>query len=91
VNTLQFRFLGPLEVCFGDRRLSKPATLKSQSLLAYLVLHRAQPQPRERLAGMFWGERPERKARASLSTALWHIRHVLPDEDLILSNLHTVQ
>jgi DNA-binding SARP family transcriptional activator len=40
---------------------------------------------------MFWGERPERKARASLSTALWHIRHVLPDEDLILSNLHTVQ
>jgi ABC-type oligopeptide transport system substrate-binding subunit/DNA-binding SARP family transcriptional activator len=90
VNTLQFRFLGPLEVCFGDRRLSKPATLKSQSLLAYLVLHRAQPQPRERLAGMFWGERPERKARHSLATALWRIRRCLPDETLILANSHTV-
>jgi len=91
VTVLQFRFLGPLEIRCGDRQLSKPPTLKSQSLLAYLVLHRDQPQPRERLAGMFWGDRPERKARSSLSTALWHIRRCLPDEELVLSDLHTVQ
>lgn len=87
--TLQLYFLGPLDIRSGDRQLPKPPTLKSQSLLAYLVLHR--PQPRSRLAGLFWGDRPERKARHSLSTALWHIRHVLPDEDLVLSDLHTAQ
>jgi DNA-binding SARP family transcriptional activator len=60
-------------------------------LLAYLVLHRDQPQPRERLAGMFWGERPERKARHSLATALWHIRRCLREETFILSDSHTAQ
>jgi ABC-type oligopeptide transport system substrate-binding subunit/DNA-binding SARP family transcriptional activator len=91
VITLRFRFLGPLDIHSGDRQLPKPATLKSQSLLAYLVLHRDQPQPRERLAGMLWGERSERRARGSLSTALWHIRRCLPQDDLILSDPHTVQ
>jgi DNA-binding SARP family transcriptional activator len=91
VKALQFRVLGPLDIRCGDRELPKPPTLKSQSLLAYLVLHRDQPQPRERLAGMFWGDRPERKARRSLTTALWHIRRCLPQEDLILSDSHTVQ
>lgn len=69
---LQFYFLGPLDIRSGDRQLPRPPTLKSQSLLAYLVVHRNQPQPRERLTGLFWGERPEDKARRSLSTALWH-------------------
>ncbi len=89
--TLQLYFLGALDIRCGDRSLPKPATLKSQSLLAYLVLHRDRPQPRERLAEMFWGDRPERKARRSLATALWHIRRCLPDETLILSDSHTVQ
>ena len=91
MTTLQLCFLGPLGISCVDRKLSKPPTLKSQSLLAYLVLHREQPQLRDRLAEMFWGDRPERKARRSLATALWHIRRCLPDETLILSDSHTVQ
>jgi DNA-binding SARP family transcriptional activator/predicted ATPase len=91
VASLALYFLGPLSIRCGDQQLPKPPTLKSQSLLAYLVLHRDQPQPRERLAGLFWGERPEQKARGSLSTALWHIRRCLPDETTILSDSHTVQ
>lgn len=42
-----------------DEALPALPTLKSQSLLAYLVWHRHRPQPRERLAGLFWGDRPE--------------------------------
>jgi oligopeptide transport system substrate-binding protein len=84
-------FLGPLDIRHDGQSLPKPATLKSQSLLAYLILHQDQPQPRDRLAGLFWGHRPERRARRSLSTALWHIRHCLPDQDLILGDLHTAQ
>ena len=74
MSTLQPCFLGTLDLHYDDRPLPKPPTLKSQSLLAYLILHRHQPQPRDRLVGLFWGDRPERKARRSLTTALWHIR-----------------
>jgi predicted ATPase/DNA-binding SARP family transcriptional activator len=91
VATLQLYFLGPMDIRCDDRELLKPPTLKSQSLLAYLVLHRNWPQPRERLADLYWGDRPERKAHGSLSTALWHLRRCLPDEALILSDPYTVQ
>jgi len=91
MSTLQLYFLGTLDIRYDDRLLPKPPTLKSQSLLAYLILHRHRPQPRDRLIGLFWGDRPERKARHSLSTALWHIRRSLPYQELILSDPHTVQ
>ena len=51
--TLRLYFLGTLDIRSDDQPLPKPATLKSQSLLAYLILHRRQPQPRDRLVGLF--------------------------------------
>ncbi|NIN69471.1 MAG: AAA family ATPase, partial [Anaerolineae bacterium] len=89
--TLRLYFLGSLDIRYDGQQLPKPPTLKSQSLLAYLILHRDQPQPRDRLVDLFWGDRPEAKARRSLRTALWHIRRGLPDEALILSDRRTVQ
>jgi len=91
VATLRLYFLGTLDIYYNGQQLPKPPTLKSQSLLAYLILHRHRPQPRDRLAELFWGARPERKARRSLSTALWHIRRCLPEEGLILSDADTAQ
>ena len=90
MSTLRLYLLGTLNIRYGDQPLPKPATLNSQSLLAYLILHRRHPQPRDRLVGLFWGDRPERKARQSLATALWHIRRCLP-QDYILSDPHTAQ
>jgi len=87
----QLFLLGPLDMRHDGQQLPKPPALKSQSLLAYLVLHRHQAQTRERLAGLFWGDRPERKARSSLSTALWHLRRCLPTEACLLSDARTVQ
>ena len=91
MSTLRSYFLGTLDMRYDDQPLPKPPTLKSQSLLAYLILHRHRPQPRDRLVGLFWGDRPERKARRSLSTALWHIRRCLPHEGLILSDPQAAQ
>ena len=91
MSTLRLYFLGTLDIRHDDQQLPKPPTLKSQSLLAYLILHRQRPQPRDRLVGLFWGDRPERKARRSLSTALWHIRRCLPHEGLILSDPQAAQ
>jgi ABC-type oligopeptide transport system substrate-binding subunit/DNA-binding SARP family transcriptional activator len=91
VATLQLYFLGTLDLGYDGQQLPKPATLKSQSLLSYLILHRQTPQHRDKLATLFWGDRPESKARASLSTALWHIRRCLPEKRLMVSDPHTVQ
>ncbi|MGD1992076.1 MAG: AAA family ATPase [Anaerolineae bacterium] len=89
--SLQMVLLGALDMRSGGQQLPKPPTLKSQSLLAYLALHRDQPQPRDRLVGLFWAERPERNARRSLSTALWHIRRCLPFDSALISDVNAVQ
>jgi DNA-binding SARP family transcriptional activator len=89
--TLEVYLLGTLDMRCHGQQLPRPPTLKSQPLLAYLVLHRERPQNRERLAGIFWGDRPERKARRSLTTTLWHIRRCLPEAGYLLSEPQTVQ
>jgi DNA-binding SARP family transcriptional activator len=98
---LQVRCLGRLSLHCREapdhaaRELPLPATLKSQSLLAYLVVHRERPQSREHLAELFWGDRPEHNARRSSATALWQIRRCLPDaapgDDFILADAAAVQ
>lgn len=67
MSTLRLYFLGTLDIRYDGQELPKPPTLKSQSLLAYLILHRDQPQPRDRLVDLFWGDRPEAKARRRTS------------------------
>jgi len=88
--TLRVYLLDTLDIQYDGQQLPKPPTLKSQSLLVYLILHRDRPQPRERLVDLFWGDRAENKARRSLRTALWHIRRCLP-EGFIRSDPHSVQ
>jgi ABC-type oligopeptide transport system substrate-binding subunit/DNA-binding SARP family transcriptional activator len=91
VTALRFYLLGPFEALADERPLLPPPTVKSQSLLAYLLLHRDRPSPRELLAGLFWGDRTDHKARRSLSTALWHIRSCLEAGDLLLGDYAAVQ
>lgn len=94
---LHIRCLGRLSLHCQDepqlvaRELPFPATLKAQSLLVYLVMHRDQPQFRDHLAELFWGDRPERNARRSLTTALWQIRRCLPGENFLLTDAADVQ
>jgi DNA-binding SARP family transcriptional activator len=78
-------------VLVGDEFLPPPATLKARSLLAYLIVHRDRACPREQLADLFWPERPRDKALRSLSTALWHVRRVLPPGDYILADAQTLR
>lgn len=55
--------------------------VRQQSLLAYLVMHRDSPQPRQRLAFLFWPETSEAQARANLRKALYDLRRLLPSID----------
>ncbi len=52
---------------------------KAQGLLAFLALRPGQGHSREKLATLFWGDRPEGEARHSLRQALLALRKVLPD------------
>jgi DNA-binding SARP family transcriptional activator len=48
-----------------------------KALLGYLTLFRYRFHAREVLAGLFWGDSSEKRARSCLSTTLWRLRKVL--------------
>jgi hypothetical protein len=49
-NTLRVRLLGSLDIQLGNQPLPRLDSARAESLLAYLLLHRDAPQPRQRLA-----------------------------------------
>src|SRR5213594_3295057 len=51
------------------------ATHKTESLFVYLLLS-GQAVSRDRLAGIFWPNATEERARRNLSTALWRLKSV---------------
>ena len=55
-------------------------TRSAQTLLAFLLLHPHRYHPREVLAELAWGDRPDDQARAALNTALWRLRNLLEPE-----------
>ena len=82
---LEVRLIGTFEVKWDN----KPVTISSrtaQSLLAYLLLNAGKSYRREKLAGMFWPEATEKKARAYLRNELWHLRKAIPSNDFLISD-----
>lgn len=75
---------------FGRVRVSRgpdTAELKlvptAQTLLAYLLVGPQRFHPREVLAGLSWGDRPENQARSCLNTALWRLRRALEADQTV--------
>jgi len=79
---LKIHLLGEFRVYRGEERIELP-TKPIKSLLAYLLTHRERGFPPEMLAGTFWGEYSEEKARGSLNNALSVLRRTLPEESII--------
>lgn len=57
---------------------------RSIALVAYLCVHPGSPQPRQRIAGLFWPESTDAQALTNLRRELHQLRQVLGD-DLSLS------
>ena len=55
------------------------AKKKPRALLAYLALHPGQPQPRDKLAALLWGESSDEFARVNLRQILYQIRKAVPE------------
>lgn len=72
--------LGGFELRDANGIAGSLPTRKAQLLLAYLALPAGLAHAREKLAGLFWGERQDEQARGSLRNALAAIRAALgPD------------
>src|SRR5436853_3157664 len=92
VPTLHIRLLGDFSLIYGDRQVTSLNTMRLQSLLAYLVLHRDVPQQRQHLAFLFWPDSTEAQARNNLRQLLHQLRQVFPAvEDFLSADMHILQ
>src|SRR5687767_4284807 len=73
---------GGVRIAHDDQPADPRATKSIQALLAFLVIHRHHPHRRDVLAGLFWGDSSESRARSCLSTALWRLRAVLEPQGI---------
>lgn len=88
---LHVRLFGRLTLTWGQEALAPLRSSVARSLLAYLIVHRGRPIPREVLIGSFWPDRPEADGRKMLSNTLWQIRRDLdPAADRLQTDRHTV-
>jgi DNA-binding SARP family transcriptional activator len=82
--TLQIQLFGEFRLAHDDSQLTAFNTPKLQLLLAYLVLHRDAPQPRQSLAYRFWPDSNDSQARTNLRNALHLLRTALPNVEQFL-------
>ncbi|MEO1351114.1 MAG: BTAD domain-containing putative transcriptional regulator [Cyanobacteria bacterium J06635_15] len=84
---LQINLLG--DFCLIDQSATViELRLRSQQLLAYLILHRHTPQPRRRIAGQLWPDALESQARTNLRKELHHLRQACPMIDQLITVTH---
>ena len=89
VPTLEVSLLGTPEIRYGGEPTTI-SSIKAQALFYYLITTR-QPQTREKLANLFWGDTPERHARGSLRNTLYNIRRAFSSLDPIIADNQTVR
>jgi len=81
MGILQVELFGGVRVTHNNWQTKVIITREIQSLLGYLLIQRHRVHSREVLAGIFWGEQSQEKARGSLNTALWKLKKALePDK-----------
>lgn len=87
MSILRVRLLGGLELHRGSSALPPFPTRRAASLFAFLALHAGRSFHREALAGLFWGDQREERARKCLRTTLWRVRCVVEDGQVAGSEL----
>jgi len=80
MTKLTISLLGSLRADVDGQPIQDLKTNKVRALLAFLAIEAKNPVRRETLAGMFWPEFDERRARANLSQALFTLRHGIGDD-----------
>ncbi len=76
---LYLSLLGEQAISDGGASLRAHSS-RTAALVAFLVAHAGSPQPRQRIAGLFWPESTDAQALTNLRRELHHLRQVLGDE-----------
>ena len=83
---LHIELFGQCRIRYGNDPVERVAAPRLQSLLAFLLLHRDQPQSRRQLAYLLWPDSSDAQARTNLRRELHHLRQALPDADRFLKS-----
>jgi DNA-binding SARP family transcriptional activator len=79
VEVLHVSVLGE-QVITDDGAGVQARSSRTIALVAFLAAHAGAPQPRQRIAGMFWPDSTDAQALTNLRRELHHLRQVLGDE-----------
>jgi TolB-like protein/DNA-binding SARP family transcriptional activator len=77
---VQILLLGGFAVRRSNGDAAPLPTRKAEALLAVLACRPGEPQPRDRLTALLWGDRADAQARHSLSQTLTSLRRAFADE-----------
>src|SRR5947209_7235963 len=77
MSALEIQMFGSLALTRDGQPVKRFPSKRVKDLLSFLLLNRGGPQQRERLAGLFWGDLDDQKARHCLNTSLWRLHQVL--------------
>ena len=75
---------GGFQLIHQDQTVALDHRPRVQSLLAYLALHRDQPQTRVAIIHALWPDVAEASGRNRLRNLLYQLRQILPDCDTLL-------
>lgn len=76
--------LGEFCLTYNGVRVTAVSSSRLRTLLAYLILHRGAPQPRQPLAFLLWPDSTEAQARTNLRNLVHLLRQALPHADCCL-------
>jgi DNA-binding SARP family transcriptional activator/predicted ATPase len=86
MTNLNIRLLGEFSLTYAGEPVHSIGSMRLQSILAYLLLHRRSPESRRHLAFTLWPDSTERQARTNLRRELHNLRQRLPGADEYLSS-----
>ncbi|MEZ4635057.1 MAG: BTAD domain-containing putative transcriptional regulator [Caldilineaceae bacterium] len=85
MSALEIGLFGGFRLRYRGEAVSTVRQPIVQSLLAYLVIQRATPKPRQHTAAVFWPDVPDADARRNLRNKVFSLRNHLPDADHFLA------
>ncbi len=84
MTELSIQLFGKFTIQADGKRLDGFDSGKVQELLAYLLVYRDRPHPRESLAELLWEASSTTQSKKYLRQTLWQMQQMLPTERLIL-------
>lgn len=81
---LRIALLGELSIVDATTGAARSRSPRTIALAAFLVVHAGSPQPRQRIAGLFWPESTDAQALTNLRRELHTLRHALAGEPCLV-------